>query len=316
VRSAEAKRAMRRWPAVIQLGLLLGAFALVLVAGPLRGDSTSAQVCASRKLKATSVKAKGKLKCHVRAAKDHVPPSSGCLSSYDDRFSRSWDKAEFAGGCATVGDKSSIENKVDAFVDDVVSELTGSPEGALLGTADAQRCAAAKLRATARKTYAKLRCQARGAKVGMPADSSCLSKAEAKFAQSWSRAEHRGGCATTADQSTIEGKVDAFVNDVVMELVPTSTTTTTSTLITLPLTTTSVVLPSTTLTLPLTTTTVVLPSTTLTLALTTTTAVLPTTTSSTLIACTGVVFPACSLGGCPGALHCTGNTLLGACVCQ
>src|SRR2546422_2733685 len=117
---------------------------LALMATPARGAGTPAQACAASKLKASSVKARGKLKCHARAARKHIPPSPDCLSRYEDRFSRAWDKAELAGGCATLGDKGTIENKVDAFVNDVVSALTGPPEGSLSGTAPAQTSAAAK----------------------------------------------------------------------------------------------------------------------------------------------------------------------------
>src|SRR5713226_2344378 len=265
--------------AAIRGGVLLGA--LVLVAGPAYASSPS-QICSASKLKATGVKAQGKLKCHTKAALKQAAPSAECLASYESRFSRKWDQAEFAGGCATTGDKNTIENKVDSFVADVVSALTGSPEGSLLGTEAARRCAAAKLKATGKKTFSKLRCQAKGAKIGMPADSACLSKAEARFAQRWNLVEGKGGCATTGDRDTIEGKVDTFVNMAVMMLVPGGTTTSTTTLVTLPITTSTLTLPitTTTLTLPLTTTTLPLTMTTLTLPLTTTTLTLPLTTTT------------------------------------
>src|SRR5262249_28140816 len=108
-------------------------------------------------------------------------------------------------------DAGPIEAKVDAFVDDVLTALTGSPPGTILGTDDAKRCASAKLRAAGMKTASKTKCYAKAATTGT-LDPLCLSAAEARFGQKWGATEAKGGCATSGDQATIEGTVDAFVN--------------------------------------------------------------------------------------------------------
>lgn len=92
-----------------------------------------------------------------------------------------------------------------------------------------RRCATAKLRAAGQKSRGKLECHARGVKHGGGVDSACLARVEAKFAAAWDRSEAAGGCVTTGDADTIEGKVDVFVNDVASELPATTTTTSTTT---------------------------------------------------------------------------------------
>jgi hypothetical protein len=90
----------------------------------------------------------------------------------------------------------------------------------------ASRCAGAKIKAAARKTAAKLKCQARAAAHAGPVDVACLGKAETKFSAAWARIEAEGGCNTLNDEAAIEAKVDAYVEDLVGELSVTVTTTT------------------------------------------------------------------------------------------
>src|SRR3989442_643765 len=82
----------------------------------------------------------------------------------------------------------------------------------------AARCTAAKLKAVAEKTSAKLRCHASAAAKGGSVEAGCLSKAEEKFSGTWADIEAKGGCLRTGDEGTAESKVDAYVTDVVTSL--------------------------------------------------------------------------------------------------
>jgi hypothetical protein len=96
-----------------------------------------------------------------------------------------------------------------------------------------QRCAAAKQKAAGIKAKDKLVCWAKSTKKGASFDlGTCLSKAEAKFATLFAKAEHKGGCVTNGDGAAIENDVDNFVAGVVAQLpwaAPTPTQTPTST---------------------------------------------------------------------------------------
>ena len=109
------------------------------------------------------------------------------------------------------------------------------------------KCAAAKIRATAKKAAAKGACHAKAVASGSLVDPGCLDKAEQKFAAALARAEGRGGCATTGDAATLEDKVDAFIADVVGALPATTSTTTTSTTTTSSTTTVPTCIPDCTL---------------------------------------------------------------------
>jgi hypothetical protein len=194
--------------------------------------------CAASKQKLAGKKASAKLKCWSKGVKNGVQADPNCLSKATFKFSSKWDKAEAKGGCTTTGDKTTIENKVDAFVDDVVDELGGSPAGAILTTDAARKCAATKIKTAGKKAAAKLKCTAKGAQRATIPDPNCLSKATFKFSSKWDKAEAKGGCATTGDKTTIENKVDAFVLDTAAEL-PGAAVTTTTTSTTTSTTTTS-----------------------------------------------------------------------------
>ena len=208
---------------------LLPIVTLLLLAPVTTQAASPAQRCAATKQKAAGKKAAGKLKCWMRAVKRGESINMDCIFKAELKFSRSYDKAESRGGCVTTNDKGMIETKVDGFVDDVVSDLTGSPAGALLTTQPARDCAARKLKATGRKASSKLKCWAKGTLKGTPADSGCLARAEGRYSKAWDKAELKGGCATSNDKTTIEGKVDVFVGGVVAMLPSTPTTTTTPT---------------------------------------------------------------------------------------
>jgi hypothetical protein len=93
----------------------------------------------------------------------------------------------------------------------------------------AQRCAADKLRAAAKKAESLLTCHATAVSRGQSADAACLQRAVAKFEAKFAKIEARGGCVTVGDVATIEGHVDDFVDLLVAALPATTTSTTTTT---------------------------------------------------------------------------------------
>ncbi len=207
----------------------IGAFAL-LAAGPGSPSIVHAQSrCAATKQKEAGKKADRKLKCWSKGVKKGVQADPNCLNKATSIFSSKWNKAEAKGGCTTTGDKTTIENKVDAFVDDVVDELAGSPAGSILSTGAARTCAGSKIKAAGKKASSKLKCTAKAAQRGTTTDPNCLSKATLKFSSKWNKAEAKGGCATTGDKTALENKVDAFVIDAAAEMPGGSSTTTTTT---------------------------------------------------------------------------------------
>jgi len=82
----------------------------------------------------------------------------------------------------------------------------------------ARKCDAAKLKAVAKKTSAKLKCQATAIAKDAAVEAACLSKAEAQFDATWAHIVARGGCFRTGDASVFESKVDDYVDDVVTTL--------------------------------------------------------------------------------------------------
>lgn len=221
---------------------LLGLSVLFAASPGPASAATPSQKCASSKTKEAGKKADGKLKCW---SKEVTKPGglSACETKVESKFASKYAKAEAKGGCAVTGDANAIEAKVDAFVDDVVTELTGSPAGALLGSTDAKKCAAAKLKAAGKKAASKLKCHAKAKIKSVIVDMACLQKAEAKYSKKWDNAEAKGGCATINDKVTIEAKVDAFVLDVSIEI-PSTTTVTTSTTTLATTTSTTTTLPT------------------------------------------------------------------------
>lgn len=206
---------------------VLGVFTFVAATGVAAAGATPAQKCASSKIRETGKKADRKLKCW---SKEVMRPGglAACNASVEGKFADRFARAEAKGGCLSTGDAGVIEAKVDGFVDDVVTALTGSPAGTILGTDAAKRCATAKLKAAGKTSAARLRCHAKAATSSL-LDAVCISKAEARYGQRWDAAEARGGCATTSDEATIAAEVEAFVSDAVRALPSASTTTTTTT---------------------------------------------------------------------------------------
>jgi hypothetical protein len=92
------------------------------------------RVCILTKIKATGAKAKCRLVIEVRAAASGVPADPVRVMKCETKFNVAFTSAEAQHHCTTTGDVTSVEDAVDAFVVDVVTELTpgGSPSGAFV----------------------------------------------------------------------------------------------------------------------------------------------------------------------------------------
>ena len=98
----------------------------------------------------------------------------------------------------------------------------GMAGAATAGPSPSHKCAAAKQKAAGKKGACRLGCTAnatlKGLALNAPTITACLGTCDTKFRTAFTKAEAKGGCHTTGDATTIEGKVDAFVMDVVSEL--------------------------------------------------------------------------------------------------
>jgi hypothetical protein len=86
-----------------------------------------ARTCASSKLKAALTRARATGLCHAKAIAKNVAPDGECLAKAAAKYVAAWDKLEAKGGCASTGDRTSIEGTVDGFVDELLSALPLSP---------------------------------------------------------------------------------------------------------------------------------------------------------------------------------------------
>jgi hypothetical protein len=102
----------------------------------------------------------------------------------------------------------------------LVASLAVAASVAQAGPTPAQKCTAAKLKATGKKASAKLKCHERAVLKGLAVDAACLTKAEEKFAEAFTKAEAKSGCVTPGDAGSIETLVDTFVDDTVDALEP------------------------------------------------------------------------------------------------
>src|SRR5690349_5243448 len=96
----------------------------------------------------------------------------------------------------------------------VLAIVVGMAASAGAGPSDAQKCAAAKIIATGKKIGAKVKCAGKGMLTALPADSTCLAKAEVKFSSTLAKAEAKGGCVLSGDAATLEALADDTVSDV------------------------------------------------------------------------------------------------------
>src|SRR5262245_22231061 len=159
-------------PLLLALGTV--AFPLLVASGIGHAAGTPAQVCAGTKLKATGKAAGAQVVCHAKATQKGIAVDLACLVNADTKLAGAFAKAEEKGGCASIGDAGTIGGLLDSSV--------GAFVAALRPVADANRCAAAKLKASGKKAKTKLACHAKATARGLAVDPTCLTKAEGRFA--------------------------------------------------------------------------------------------------------------------------------------
>jgi len=121
-----------------------------------------------------------------------------------------FDKADAKNaGCLTLGDGPAIEAKIDAHVDDVVAEIY--PGGAFA------KCQGGKIGCVIKYNGCILGAYAKAAKAG--GTHGDVSKCTAGIASCISKLDGKGGCNTTADGAALQNKDDAFIDDVIGEIV-------------------------------------------------------------------------------------------------
>lgn len=106
-----------------------GSFVSTVVARLRTGSGPDA--CAGKKLAATGVKARGKLRCQALAAKKGTALDPACMARVERRFTNAFTRLDAKGGCLTFGDAAIVEADVDAFV---VAALAKPPCADLIET--------------------------------------------------------------------------------------------------------------------------------------------------------------------------------------
>jgi hypothetical protein len=203
----------------ILAAVVLGGFTLVAVTGtPALAGGTPAQKCASGKEKVAGKKAACLL--GVQSKGETAPPVDGTkIQKCKDKQSAAYAKADLKGGCASTGDASAIESKVDMFVTDIVTDLAGGGTA----TADEHKCQGSKMKVAGKDTACLLGLKAKE-KTGAIVDPSKFQKCKDKLSAAYAKAELKP-CKTTGDAPTIQGKIDLHVTDVDGELPSTITCT-------------------------------------------------------------------------------------------
>jgi hypothetical protein len=208
--------------------ILAATLAALALAGTGHAAVTPARLCATAELKATAKAANTLLACHAQAAQRGGDVAAAGVAKAGSQLVAAFAKAESKGGCLSTGAADVVDGLLDASVSAVVS--------ALRPTTDANRCAAAKLKATGKKSLTKLGCHAQAAKRGGTVEPACLAKIEARFVAAFAKAESKPPCLTSGDAAAVEATVDGLVDDTVTAVGATTNTTvvTTTTTTTLP----------------------------------------------------------------------------------
>ena len=83
----------------------------------------------------------------------------------------------------------------------------------------AVKCSTGKQKAAVKKIGSKLKCHQKANAAGLPVDQACLAKAEAKFSDTVTKIDAKGGCIVIGDEAVIEQAADVCV-DAIRGLTP------------------------------------------------------------------------------------------------
>ncbi|HXJ36165.1 MAG TPA: hypothetical protein VMS22_19205 [Candidatus Eisenbacteria bacterium] len=213
----------------------IGRLGLAVVLGIAVGGIASAQPipeakCVTGKVKCGMNKVKGNLGCEGKAAKLGAAVDPLCTSKVNGKFTGSatacmekLDAKNATVPCATLGDGTTIAAKIDAFIADVKAELYTNPI-----PTGANACASGKMKCVTNFVKGILTCESKAIKLGLPVDPLCTQKAMDKFTglalnkscmeklEAPGKACTLGG--TSGDGATIKAKSQAFMDDLLCEL--------------------------------------------------------------------------------------------------
>jgi hypothetical protein len=162
----------------VTFGAGLAASALLLLGmGSVHAQVPDTAKCSAAQMKCATTKATALLGCHNKAEGKGDPVDDECITKAEDKFTGCMEKAESKPACFLTGGAPALEDKIDAFVNDIVTDLDpGYP------TPIENKCSAGKKKCVANKVKALLGCSSKDVTKPDPAKfSECGAKATAKF---------------------------------------------------------------------------------------------------------------------------------------
>jgi hypothetical protein len=204
-----------------------------------------ANTCVAGKTKCVRENVAGLLRCHADAARNGTDLEPACVMKVATRFDGAFRvPPDPARGCVaarearqdvrrpetlcrTRGDARALQEKVDAFIGDVVAALD---PGARVGGQGV--CAAAKLQCVRKQVVGLLTCRARcqrnPRRCGEPSETACVRRVRAAYEggaaeamSCFARAERKGPCVALGERAArdaMAARVDAFVSEMVQTL--------------------------------------------------------------------------------------------------
>jgi hypothetical protein len=151
--------------------------------------------CEQVKGSATARAAAAKLRCLARLVRLGSADHASCLGVLDGSLASAFARAEARGSCTSTGNAETVRDYLTSAGAQLASRLQP--------VAQANRCAAAKLRAARARLAATLRC------AGIPA---CLARAGLRFERAFLRAERRT-CLTVGDADAVAAAIEGIAFD-------------------------------------------------------------------------------------------------------
>ncbi|HYC55031.1 MAG TPA: hypothetical protein VEL28_08845 [Candidatus Binatia bacterium] len=184
--------------------------ALVLACTPAFAGSTSSGVCERMKFAAAGRSASLLLLCHGRTAGSGIEPSARCTERAAISFERRFAAAEDFGGCDVDGEADAMQVIIAGLADDLAAILDpGSGK---------DRCAALKLKFSARTAAAYMDCHAEAALAQVPVAQGCIDEAASRLSVLFQRVEENQTCTAVGDADDVEDLIESFAVDVSAEI--------------------------------------------------------------------------------------------------
>jgi hypothetical protein len=199
------------------------AMTTVALGAPVEAQTVTVDRCAGAKMRCVMgythicgvAGVEGQLKCYQTATLRGRFVDPVCINRTVDEILECFRAAERRNVCRTLGDVFILNAKIEAFVLDVLDDVTpGFPYPTV------NKCAANKQKEIAEATSAKLGCfeEAFRREPGI-VSTACLAQAQAQFEYAWGRLGANLGC-STGDVAALTTKMNDFVADMVVDLDP------------------------------------------------------------------------------------------------